>query len=269
MLPPIECRHYGSAGPPVVVLHGGPGAPGAVASLCRRIASWARVLEPLQRRAGTVDLDVDRHVRDLAEVAPAVATVVGHSWGAMLGLSYAAAHPDRLRSLILVGCGTYDESSRAAYVTAMASRLGEAGRAEKARLKKALASTTAKDEREQLFARLAELGQAAQHVDVVPDEEDHALPLDAEGHAQTWDDAMRRQRDGLEPASFSAICCPVTMLHGADDPHPGKQTAETLRRYIPQLDYVALPRCGHEPWRERGAGKAFLETLRRHVLSAW
>ena len=212
-------------------------------------------------------LDVDRHVRDLAEVAPQATTVVGHSWGAMLGLSYAAAHPERVHSLVLVGCGTYDEASRAAYRAAMARRLGEAGRAEKLRLKEALAITDAEEERARLFARLAELNTAAQHVDVEPKGDEPSLGLDVDGHTQTWDDAMHRQRSGLEPASFSAIRCPVAMLHGADDPHPGEQIAHTLCRYIPQLDYIAFPCCGHEPWRERHAGDAFLGALRKRVVA--
>ena len=31
--------------------------------------------------------------------------LVGHSWGAMLAMAYAAAHPDRIDRLILIGSG--------------------------------------------------------------------------------------------------------------------------------------------------------------------
>jgi hypothetical protein len=34
-----------------------------------------------------------------------------------------------------------------------------------------------------------------------------------------------------------------------------------LRAYIPQLEYRELPTCGHSPWLERLARKAFFETL--------
>jgi pimeloyl-ACP methyl ester carboxylesterase len=40
--------------------------------------------------------------------------LVGHSWGAMLALCYAAEHP--VERVVLVGCGTFDEASRAELV---------------------------------------------------------------------------------------------------------------------------------------------------------
>ena len=86
------------------------------------------MLEPLQRRSSGSPLTVARHVADLAAVLPSGAALVGWSWGAMLALSFAAAYPGRARSLALVGCGTYDTTSRVAYEHALASRLGEEGR---------------------------------------------------------------------------------------------------------------------------------------------
>ena len=111
----VAVRWYGSVGPLVAVLHGGPGAPGEMAPLARALAARGyRVLEPLQRRSGGPSLTVARHVADLDEVLSPGVALVGWSWGAMLGLSFAAAHPERVRCLALVGCGTYDECSRAA-----------------------------------------------------------------------------------------------------------------------------------------------------------
>src|SRR5690349_1117429 len=69
-LEPIEVRRYSLQGPTVVVLHGGPGAPGSASGLARILARAFHVLEPLQRRSGRVPLTVSRHVEDLAVVAP-------------------------------------------------------------------------------------------------------------------------------------------------------------------------------------------------------
>jgi pimeloyl-ACP methyl ester carboxylesterase len=80
---PIQVRTYpGNAGP-VVVVHGGPGAPGSLGALAVDLAPDFEVWEPLQRCSGEVELTVDRHVDDLRDVAPRPATIVGHSWGAM------------------------------------------------------------------------------------------------------------------------------------------------------------------------------------------
>ncbi len=264
-LPPIEVRRHGATGPEVVVLHGGPGAPGAGAGLARALAPHARVLEPWQRRAGAAPLTVAQHVADLREVAPAGATLVGHSWGAMLALSYAVEHGDRLASVVLVGCGTYDEATRAIYRRRIDERRGPEGRARLDDLRRRLAAAAGPSSKDALLAEIGDLADRVMAHDPVPDPvSPDAPPPDARGHDETWNDVLRRQAEGLEPAAFAAIHAPVLMLHGDDDPHPGPETRDLLRRYIPTLEYVGFPRCGHTPWAERHARDPFLS-----ALSAW
>jgi pimeloyl-ACP methyl ester carboxylesterase len=88
------------------------------------------------------------------------------------------------------------------------------------------------------------------------------LPTDARGHDETWQDVLRLQREGIEPKRFSSIKAPIMLLRGDSDPHPGASTRDLLRQYIPQLEFLELERCGHEPWRERYARDTFLATLR-------
>ena len=263
---PIECRHHGADGPKTVVLHGGPGAPGSALGLCRVLMAWSSVLEPLQRRSGAVPLSVDVHVEDLAAVAPDRAIVVGHSWGAMLALSFATAHPERVRALILVGCGTYDEAGRAMYQRAVAARYSDEDRERLDALRAAIDRASTDSERDRLLAQRARISMQTQSVDRLDDPDNEITVVDYRGHAETWSDAVARQSSGTEPAAFASITCPVTMIHGADDPHPGPHTAAVLRRFIPQLEYIELPRCGHEPWCERHARPAFADALRRAVL---
>lgn len=259
-LPPIDVRVYGDHGPPVVVLHGGPGAPGSASGLAKALAHRFRVLEPLQRRAGTVPLTVERHVADLAGVAPQEVALVGWSWGAMLALSFAAKHPGRVRSLGLVGIGTYSEADRAEHRARMAQRLGPEGQRKLEALRKAARETTDAMTRDRLLEEEGALATAAQSVDVLEDRDD-ALEVDAEGYRQTWDDVLRLQALGLEPAAFATIRAPALMLHGADDPHPGRATFATLRPHLPHLEYREFDRCGHLPWRERHARQAFFDAL--------
>ena len=59
---PILVRRYGEQrGTPVVVIHGGPAAPGSAAGLARGLGSDFFVLEPFQRSSGTVPLTVAQH----------------------------------------------------------------------------------------------------------------------------------------------------------------------------------------------------------------
>jgi pimeloyl-ACP methyl ester carboxylesterase len=253
----------------VVVLHGGPGAPGSAAGLARVLAPDFRVLEPLQRRCGSLPLSVAQHVEDLAAVAPEHAAIVGCSWGAMLGLSFAARHPARVSRLILVGCGTYDEACRALLRQSLDERLGETGRARLAKLQGMLTSERDPRARDSAFAELGELaGRAESHHRIEdPAAPGDALPVDFEGHDETWRDVLRLQREGLEPRAFEAIQAPVLMVHGDCDPHPGPATRDLLRRFVPHLEYVGLERCGHEPWRERWARDGFLELLRERLAA--
>jgi pimeloyl-ACP methyl ester carboxylesterase len=261
---PIEVRIYAGAGEPVVVLHGGPGAPGSAAGLAIDLAGDVEVWEPLQRRSGEVELTVDRHVADLHDVAPNPARIVGHSWGAMLGLSLAARYPERVHRLALVGCGTYDEASRAEYERRFEARVDDAARERRKQIRTAMGSARDDDERDWLLAVRGAFAAEVQSVDALPDPEPEPDPLpgDAAGHEETWRDVVRRQTAGIDPQSFSAIRAPVLMLHGDDDPHPGPMIRDTLRAYIPHLEYVGIARCGHEPWRERHGREPFLTTLR-------
>ena len=257
----IQVRKYAGSDGPVVVPHGGPAVPGSVAGLATALAPDFEVWEPFQRRSGKVVLTVDRHVADLRAVAPDAATIVGHSWGAMLGLSYAAQYPGGASSLVLVGCGTYDTSSRAEYERRINASLGTEGIESKQALRAAFEGARDGTERDRLFARIGALNVEAQSVDLLSDESE-SLVVDALGHEQTWRDCMRRQATGLEPRSFVAIEAPVLMLHGHDDPHPGPMIRDSLLPHIPQLEYVGIPHCGHEPWRERHGREPFLTALR-------
>jgi pimeloyl-ACP methyl ester carboxylesterase len=232
-------RQYGSEGPRVVLLHGGPAAPGHMAPVGRGLAGRFRVLEPFQRGSGAEPLTVARHVADLDEIMEPGAALVGSSWGAMLALAYAAQHPERAGPLVLIGCGTFDTAARARMREILEQRLTP----ETQRRLEAL------DPDERLFT-----------YDPV-EEPDESEPVDARAHQETWEDMLRLQRDGVYPEAFRAIRSPALMLHGAYDPHPGRMIRDSLSLYLPQLEYHEWERCGHYPWREKAVRTEFFRVL--------
>jgi pimeloyl-ACP methyl ester carboxylesterase len=269
----IEVRTHATGGPLVVALHGGPGAVGSMRQLAEDLSDEFAVLEPLQRQNANVPLTVETHVADLAQIVPAPAAIIGHSWGAMLALSFASTCPSLVHKIALIGCGTYDAASRATYTRVLRERLGPDGRRDYDDLNRQ--SSTARDaaELDRLRRARAVLSMRAQAVDPIDfgdGDEAGPDPLggwddwrgDALGAEQTWADVLRLQAEEVEPQRFSAITVPVLMLHGHQDPHPGRATAETLRAHIRQLDYVEFQDCGHTPWAERKARDRFLEELR-------
>jgi len=74
---------------------------------------------------------------------------------------------------------------------------------------------------------------------------------------------VRLQTEGVYPAAFAAIDVPVLMMHGSFDPHPGRMIYDGLRRFLPQLEFYELERCGHYPWVERHAAKPFFQVTLR------
>lgn len=252
-------RKYGRGKDVLIALHGGPAAAGDLAPLAQTLSQWWPVLEPFQRANGGSPLSVARHVQDLDDLIrercqghPPV--LVGHSWGAMLALAYAAHHPGKVAGLVLIGCGTFSEATGAEFKARLDTLLTTADRAKLARI---TSTETTADRR---LAAVGRLMAAVYGVDI-----DRALEpdgqVDAVAHQQTWGDMLRLQHNGTYPAAFGAIRAPVLMLHGDRDPHPGKLIQDELMAYIPHLEYHELPNCGHSPWLERQARDAFFARL--------
>lgn len=262
----MDIRSYGSTGPAVVLLHGGPGAGGYLGPLARGLEDAFRVLEPMQRGSGDRPLTVATHVADLdalleARVKDDPPALVGHSWGAMLALAYAAAHPGRLRSLVLIGCGGFDTASRERLHERIEARMTRALRDRVRRLRE-----TCPDADERL-RRLGNLLLPVYSRDPIVEEIEGVI-CDARAYDESWADMLRLQAAGIYPAAFAAIDPPVLMLHGAEDPHPGAMIRDTLARHVRRLAYREWEDCGHYPWLERSTRETFFETLRTWLREA-
>jgi pimeloyl-ACP methyl ester carboxylesterase len=256
---PIKVRHYGDSGPFVIVLHGGPGAPGYMKPVAMELAGQFRVLEPFQRGSSADPLTVARHVQDLQDVIETYCgneklLLLGHSWGAMLALAWAAEHPQAPKAIVLVGCGTFDAASREQMESIRQRRMNEPFRKRLEQLPRKYPNPN---------TRLAVLGGLYQQLDSVDliEVKNHLHGCDARAHEQTWADIVRLQSEGVYPAALAAIRCPVLMLHGDDDPHPGPMIRESLTPFLPQLEYVSWAKCGHYPWLEKAARTTFYNTL--------
>ena len=253
----LQYRSYGRSGPVVVLLHGGPGVPG-LAKLACGLEDTFCVFEPFQRGSGDVPLSVALHVADLDEFLATHCwdqrpALVGHSWGAMLALAYAATHPDTASALVLVGCGTFTAEARRRLEEVRSERMDED-------LRRRLA--TLADEITDVSERLKKRHELTMHTDSYDlIEPDTVEEVDLFANRQTWDDMIRLQADGTYPAALAAIHVPVLMVHGSFDPHPGAMIRDSLALHIPQLEYRELERCGHVPWLEREAHQEFFRVL--------
>lgn len=262
---PIEVRFYGNSGPHVVLLHGGPGARGDMAPVARYLSSQFQILEPLQRISSDVPLTVSRHVADLYDVLrepmkKGAIRLVGHSWGAMLALTYAARHPTKVDRVILIGCGTFNQRSREAYRTNMAQRIDSDSQRRVSDLETQLTMEKGRHRRNELFTQLGAIYTRTQAFNPITTKSER-LEYDDGGFNETWKDAIFIQDRGIQPAEFAHIQAHVTMIHGDEDPHPGPLIYESLEPFIRDIQYQAIPRCGHTPWIEQEARDEFYRLL--------
>src|SRR5215212_9856350 len=105
------------SGPPVVLLHGGPGLWDYLGPVAEMIDDLAIVYRYDQRACGRSSggppYTLDAAVADLEALRSHWGheerwVVFGHSWGATLGLAYALAHPEHTLALIYMsGTGIY------------------------------------------------------------------------------------------------------------------------------------------------------------------
>jgi pimeloyl-ACP methyl ester carboxylesterase len=263
----LDVREYGTGTATIVAIHGGPAAAGDLAPLARRLGERWRVLEPYQRGRGGRPLTVAVHVQDLddlirARCSQGTPVLVGHSWGAMLALALAAEHPTLARAVVLVGCGTFSPAARSEFEARWAARMTP-------EIREALSQIDATETHPD--RRLAAHGRIATRVYGYDLDAPADGPpfVDAVAHRETWADMVRLQREGVYPSAFASVACPVLMLHGETDPHPGPQTRDDLRGHIPHLEYREFARCGHSPWLERQARDEFFAVLHGWVAARW
>ncbi len=252
-------RKYGHAPFRVVVIHGGPGAPGEMAPVARELSSDTGVLEPLQTAS-----DVEGQVQDLKGViekdgTPPL-TLLGFSWGAWLAYIFTAYYSSLVRKILLVGSGPFGGKYAAGIMATRLGRLDKHERREVLGLLDALDSGKLDESR---FARFGELMNKADAYDPLPG--DDGFPLDPVIYLSVWPEAVRLRESGQLLRLGEKIKCPVVAIHGDYDPHPAEGVREPLSHVIKDFRFILLRRCGHRPWLEREAKDAFYRIIKREI----
>lgn len=254
--------HYRSigSGTPVVLLSGGPGfdvdymLPVADAFPAhRRILFEQRGTgRSVTKTLAAEDMTLAVAIEDLESLREHLKEsrlfLVGHSWGAMLAMAYAVAHPDRLDRLILIGSGGPTLEGGGRLEDNIRARMRpedvEAERywseaathgvsADKVALETARALTPA-----YFYDRTKGLSFARAMTDG---------SLDAESSAMLFADLEKNYdvRAGLRMMER-----PTLIIHGHQDPM-GDKTAEDLRALIKSSSLMYLDKSGHFPWIEQ------------------
>jgi proline iminopeptidase len=242
------------AGRPAVVLHGGPGAhhdyllPGFDA-----LADARELIYYDQRGGGrspvssNVPVGWSEHVADLEALRARWGlerlTVAGYSWGGLLALLYALAHPDRIERLALVSPAPTWRAARERFEAAFTRRNLDPVFQE---ARRALRESGLRERDPAAFQqRIFELSVAPYFFD--PARARELVPFRVTGRTQheVWqslgDYDLRLRLPELRGV-------PSLVIHGEDDPIPieaGRVTAELIG-----AEFHPLARCGHVPYVE-------------------
>ena len=255
-------RLYGQKPYSVIVVHGGPGAPGAMAPVARELSSDYGVLEPLQTKDS-----IDEQVEELAEVlkehASLPAILVGHSWGAVLSYMTAERHPALVKKLILIGMPTLDIKDRPDYTPIWLSRLSEEDRVQLTTLQ-ALVWNGRVGDKSEAMGKLFRLMAKADSYAFVPYKDEtleyqHGINMTVGSEFHK----MLRTRELLDIGK--KIKCPVVAIHGDYDLRPASVVEDQLSGTIRDFKQILLEKCGHYPWLEQYARDNFFEILRKEI----
>jgi len=250
----LHVRIAGQADAPamLIALHGGPGnSSDYMRSLEALAGNGLAVVTYDQRGTGrssepSAGYGMASYIADLEAVRQAVGAerfhLFGHSWGGILGLRYAEAYPEHLRSLILMGSGV---------LTPEAAQQGQANKARR-------------------VALLQEQGLLPQDIqslsDILPayfsdprfemPGELKNMSYNPEVEQMTW---AALAGDDLA-AGLDQLQLPVLLLWGVDDLF-GTAYVESTQRTLTgaDLEIVLLENCGHY-WHE--CPDAFFEHVR-------
>jgi proline iminopeptidase len=241
-------------GPPAVVLHGGPGAhhdyllPGFDALADRRELVYYD-----QRGGGRSPVARDVPVGWAEQVADLEAlrerwrfdrlTLAGYSWGGLLALLYALAHPGQVGRLALVSPAPTCRAARERFEAAFARRTVDPAFQE---ARRALRESGLRERNPAAFQqRIFELSVAPYFFD--PTRATELTPFRVTGRTQQEVWASLGDYD-LRPRLAELRGVPSLVIHGEEDPIPieaARVTAELIG-----AEFHRLPRCGHVPYVE-------------------
>ncbi|HET8798532.1 MAG TPA: alpha/beta hydrolase [Thermoanaerobaculia bacterium] len=246
-------------GAPVVMLAGGPGfSPGYLEPVARTLRKEVRSVLFHQRGTGLSTMETitaETHklqtlVADLeslrTELKAEKLTLLGHSFGGILAMMYAAEHPDRVAALVLVDSGGPTLASMPKFVANFNARLTAEDNAkvkewsDPAKMaenrKRAILEIT----RARTPAYFADRAKAKRLMD--------ALTEESFNDAVLWA-VTPQMMAGLDlREALKGVKAPVLVLHGKQDP---LETAEEVHAAFDGAKLVVIDGAGHFPWEEQ------------------
>lgn len=255
-------RKWGKPPYKIAAIHGGPGGPGQVAPVARKLSSLTGVLEPMQTK-DSLEGQAEELAAVLKNQTELPVTLIGWSHGATLSFIVAAGYPEIVRKLVLVGAPSFEEKYTANIYSERLLRLSEKERSEVFELEKSIWEQTGK-ERQSCLRRLFALYAKAETYAPVP-HKDEILEYQLDINISVGADVRHMTSSGELLRLAEKIKCPVTAIHGDYDLHLAEGVREPLSRALKDFKFILLEKCGHYPWLEKFARDEFFRILCREI----
>lgn len=256
----MQLRKYGKGPYEYVVVHGGPGAPGSVSSLARKLSETRSVLEPFQMETsvwGQVE-ELHRQIRDNCTDS---VFALGHSWGAWLVYLLAYKYPEVVRTAFLIGAGAFDSAFLPELQRRRLDALSVKEQSEYREIIKLLKQPSEKSDR--YLGRLGELAEKADNycVEMTDENSESMIAIDGKQFQKVMSEAHRMRAEGVFRELAADIRCPVRIIHGENDTTPAEGVVNPLRGAIPDLKWYVIDKCGHSPWKEKYGKEEFYRII--------
>lgn len=256
-------RVYGNPPFSIVVVHGGPGAPGEMKPVAEELSKDFGVIEPLQA-ATSVDGQIEELKKVIEEKATFPVYLIGWSWGAWLSYLLTAHNPNLVKRLILVSSGPFKVSYALGIMDARLKRLTEH---EKNRVNEIIRILQTGKAANVIFNEFGSLMDKADSYNPISHKDDYIEKpsLQSAIYEKVWPEAEELRKTG-ELVNFGKIInCPVIAIHGDYDSHPAEGVKKPLSKVIKNFRFYLLRHCGHHPWFEKEAKNKFYEILNREL----
>lgn len=253
-------RIYGDSPHTVVLVHGGPGAPGEMEPVARELSKNFGVLEPLQTK-NSIAGQVEELKIQIIENAEIPVTLIGWSWGAWLSFIVSAKNPDLVSKLVLIGSGPFEAKYAESIMPIRLSRLNMEEGERVGELITMLQKGNASDNDLEEFGRLMKKADSFdQDLD-----DGQGIKLQVDIYKKVWRDAEKLRKSGELLKYSKLIKCPVVIVHGDYDSHPYEGVRKPLSKVLKNVKFILLKNCGHHPWLESQAREKFFKILKENI----
>jgi len=255
-------RLWGNSPYQIISLHGGPGAVGGLGPLSKKLGSRIGIVEYLQMKK-TIEEELSKLHDLITSLSALPAILLGHSWGAVLSLLFAARYSSLLKKIILIGCPPLQEKYVEQLSATRWKRISAGYEKEYQEIGKRMNSPDPKvrEKAFQEFGLFFEKLDSFSFDEGAINEDSSLYRFSYDISRSIWNEFLPMRKNGAFLKEISKIETEMVFIHGDYDPHPVIGIEEPLKSINKSHKFYVLKDCGHSPWVEKQAKDEFFKIL--------